>query len=112
MVQRAEKTIGILDEDRVALLHNARSLALNCIEKAPRDRHNYPALGKVAQEIARRTGDLAALDDAIQRMREAEQDILDPEMANDRRRFEQTRRTVRSMQSAFADDWSEEEHRQ
>jgi hypothetical protein len=107
--QRAEKTIGILDEDRVALLNNARSLALKCIERAPRDRHNYYALGKVTQEIARRTGDFATLDDAIQRMRGAEQDILDPEMAKDRRRLEQSRRTLQSTQRAFADDVREAE---
>ncbi|MET7820950.1 SIR2 family protein [Micromonospora zamorensis] len=99
--QRAEKTVGILEADRVAMLHSARSLALSCVSNSPRDRQNYRALAEVSRELARRTQDFAALDDAIDRMKEAEQVILDPEMARDRRGFEQARRTLQAARMAF-----------
>jgi hypothetical protein len=51
--------------------------------------------------LARKTGDFTELDDAIERMKEAEQVILDPEMAKDRRRLEQVRRTQQATRDSF-----------
>jgi len=93
-VQRAETTPGILSEDRLAMLHSARSLALNCIGDAPGDRYNYRAFADVGATFARYSGDATMLDEAIEHMKVAEQSILDPELAKERRRYEQIRRSL------------------
>ena len=99
-LQRAESTTGILNEDRIAMLNQAKLLALACINDSPNDRHNYRVLAEVAVALSRRIQDLGPLDEAIDYMLEAEQVILDPELARDRRHFEQTRRDIEHFLSA------------
>src|ERR1035441_1380952 len=99
-LQRAETTPGILNEDRVAMLKSARTLALKCINDSSRDRYNYRALADVAVAFARRTNDLSFLDEAIEHMKTAENEILDPELARERRQYEQTRREIEYLSSA------------
>lgn len=93
-LRRAEQTVGILPEDRVAMLYQAHALAVACIQDNPPDRHNYRILAEVGVALARRTGDASSLDDAILAIREAEQRLLDPELMRDRRRYEQIRRSL------------------
>ena len=99
-LQRAETTPGILNEDRVAMLNQAKLLALACINDSPNDRHNYRALADVAVALSRRTDDLGPLDEAIDYMLEAEQVILDPELAKERRHYEQIHRDIEHLLSA------------
>jgi GTPase SAR1 family protein len=91
-IQRAETTAGILNEDRLAMLQSARNQVLRCIENFPGDRFNYRTFADVGVSIARYSGDLKVLDEAIERMKHAESSILDPELMKDRRRYEQVRR--------------------
>lgn len=65
---------------------------LKCIEHAPSDRYNYRTFADVGVTFARYSGDLTILEEAIERMRLAENSILDPELMKDRRRYEQIRR--------------------
>jgi len=100
---RAEQTPGILDEDRIAMLYTAHSLALRCIRNAPSDRHNYRSLAEVGLALARRTGDTTELDDAIEKMKAGEELTLDPELSRDRRIIEQAARTFQLSSRAAAD---------
>lgn len=93
---RAEYTRGILDEDRIAMLHTARTLALACINRNSQDRQSYRIYADVGVALARRAHDVSVLDDALARMREAEQTIMDPELSRDRRSYEQQARSFRS----------------
>jgi SIR2-like domain len=93
-LRRAEQTVGILSEDRIAMLYQAQALAVNCAQDNPTDRHSYRILAEVGVALARRTGDPSSLDDAISAMRDAEQRLLDPELMRDRRRYEQIRRSL------------------
>jgi hypothetical protein len=82
------------------MLKSARTLALKCINDSSRDRYNYRALADVAVAFARRTNDLSFLDEAIEHMKTAENEILDPELARERRQYEQTRREIEYLSSA------------
>ncbi len=93
-IRRAQNTEGILDEDRLAMLQEATRLALACIVASPRDKHAYRVYGEVGVAIARMTKDTSVLDDAIGRIAAAEEDILDPQLAEYRRQFESTRRRL------------------
>jgi hypothetical protein len=92
-LQRAEATPGIMDEDRLAMLKSAQTLALQCATENSNDRYNYRILCEVAVAIMRRSQDSKPLEEAIERMRDAELKLLDPELSRDRRHFEQMYRT-------------------
>ncbi len=91
-MQRAEHLVGILDEDRQAMLPEAERLAKACISRQPSDRYNYRALADVGVIFARRFSNLRLLDEAITAMRGAESEIPDPDFSQERGRFEAQRR--------------------
>ncbi|QFG21582.1 SIR2 family protein [Actinomadura sp. WMMB 499] len=91
-LRRAEDTPGILEEDRMAMLQTAWSSGLNCVSRNPRDRHSYRILAEAGAAIMKRARNPEFLDEAIVRMREAEREILDPELSRDRRQYEQMSR--------------------
>jgi hypothetical protein len=93
-ILRAETTPGILLEDRVAILRNAESIALDTIQRFATDKFAYMAYAELGVAIAETAGDFATLDDAIAEMASACDRILDPEMARDLERYERRRRQI------------------
>jgi hypothetical protein len=80
LLQRAERTQGILAEDRRAMLHEAESLCLRNIERFPGDMYGFIMLGEVAVSLAEHHGDLEALASALERIDDAAASLLDPKL--------------------------------
>ena len=79
-IQRSQETEGIRLEDRVAMLHQAESIALTGIRKFPHDKYAYLAYCQVGSKLPETTGDSSVLANAISRTRSATEQILDPEL--------------------------------
>lgn len=88
LVARAEMTAGIEESDRVALLRQAYEVAMNNIAKHHRDKHAYRALCDVALKLIDNGEPRYILEEAVARMREAADEILDPDMDKDLRHYE------------------------
>jgi hypothetical protein len=91
-LRRAETTTGILEEDRRAMLREAQRLALDAVSKYAQDKFAYATYAEVGLAIAERTDQTDALDDALGRMRQAVDRLLDPGLAQQLRSLERTRR--------------------
>lgn len=91
LLARAERTAGINDEDRLALVRRAYQTAEANIGHHRNDKFTYRALCEVAVELVRRGESPYILDEAITKFREAADRILDPEMDRQLRHFEETR---------------------
>ena len=92
---RAGNTEKLMREDRVSLLHEGRSQALKLLFRRPDDRHNYRLLCDVGVDLMRINGDSSILEDGIDKFRAVEDDIPDPDFADDRKHFEQVLRVER-----------------
>lgn len=86
--RRAELTGGLMEEDRVAILLDAHSKAMQIITRYPEDMHGYRVLGEVAVRLMERGNGVTALEDAVARARVAELRILDPALGEIRARLE------------------------
>jgi hypothetical protein len=94
-VRRAEQTLGIQADDRLALLQRAETLARQLIDRYPSDKHGYRVLGDVGAAVVRLNRDVRVLEDAIQLAQGAEEAVLDPELSEYRRNMERTLRQNR-----------------
>lgn len=88
LVARAKMTPGISEGDRDALLRKAYELAEKNIARHKDDKHSYGSLCDVAVNLVERGETVHVLDEAIARMREGAERILDPEMMQQVRRYE------------------------
>ena len=88
LVGRALETEGILPEDRLAILHQACEAALAAIARYPGHKLLLGAYCDVGLQIHRKSADFSVYDDAIQRLRKAEEEIGDPEISRLVRHFE------------------------
>jgi len=86
---RASRTANLMIEDRVALLHEARSQADKLLQRRPDDRHNYRLLCDVGIALLRLNGDGTVLEAGIRAFKLAEDAIPDPEFIADRKYYEQ-----------------------
>lgn len=91
-IRRAERTVGILEEDRRAMLLEAQRLALSGIKSFPDSRYSYQVYGDVGISMLERFDDVRILEDAISRMEEASETLLDPALNNALRGLENMRR--------------------
>ncbi len=91
-LQRSALTAGILDEDRKAMLLEARTLALRGISEFPDDKHAFRVYGDVGEALAERFGFIETLDDAIAKLSEATERILDPDVGRWLAKLERVRR--------------------
>jgi hypothetical protein len=91
LVARADKTQGISGGDRLALLRRAYEVADKNIRRHSYDKHSYKTLCDVAVNLVRRGETPHVLDEAILKMREGSELILDPEMLQQIRRYEELR---------------------
>jgi hypothetical protein len=94
-IRRAEQTVGIQEDDRLALLQRAETLARQLVDRYPSDKHGYRVLGDVGAAVLRLSGERRVLEDAIQLAREAEEVVLDPELSEYRRNMERSLRQSR-----------------
>lgn len=90
---RAERTPGIMDEDRRAMLMEAHRLAVDGIRRFPDNKYAYTTLASVGLSIADRTGETEHLDAALEEMRKVSNQILDPDFEGRIRSFERKRRS-------------------
>jgi GTPase SAR1 family protein len=91
LLARAERTPGIGNGDRLALVRRAFETAEENIRKHPADKFSYKALCDVSIELVRRGENPYIMDDPINKMREAADRILDPTMDRDLRYYEDIR---------------------
>lgn len=88
LIRKAELTPGLMGEDRVAILLDAAAKAKGIISRYPEDMHGFRIYGEVGIALAGRRAGLEILEDAIRKASEAEARILDPALADVRRRME------------------------
>jgi hypothetical protein len=80
LTTRAKTTAGIMEEDRLAILDQARALAITSIKRFPYNKSLLTAYCDVGIEIHRRTGNYSVYNDAISELRAAEERIGDPDI--------------------------------
>jgi hypothetical protein len=80
LLARVERTPGILDEDRIVILDQARKLAEVSIERFPENKDMLRTYCDVGLEYFIRTSDPTVFDRAIGKLREAESSIGDPDI--------------------------------
>jgi hypothetical protein len=91
LLRRANETKGISDADRLALTRKALEAGEACIKHHPYDKFAYRTLCEVAVELVRRGESPYVLDEAIGKLRQASDEILDPEMDQILLHFERIR---------------------
>lgn len=88
LVRKAELTVGIMTEDRIAILLQAEAKALQNLDRNKSDMYAYKAYGDVATAIASVAGGTEKLKAAIAATRKGESAILDPKLTDFRRNME------------------------
>jgi hypothetical protein len=95
LMLRAEKTLGITEGDRLALLRRAYELAAHNIDSHRMDKLSYVTLCDVGVQLVKRGESEYYLEEAIERLQQASERILDPEMMRSIRHFQDVRRRMR-----------------
>lgn len=88
LIGRALETQGILPEDRVAILCQARDAALHAIARMPDHKLILAIYCDVGIQIYRINGDFATYDDAMTHLKSAEAEVGDPEISKIIQRYE------------------------
>ena len=82
LMARAERTPGILDEDRLAILEIARKQSINAIDRYKNNKNLLRTYCDVGVEYFKRSGDMSVFKDAMDKLKEAETRIGDPDITN------------------------------
>ena len=88
LLARAERTPGILDEDRKAILEMARERSINSVDRYPDNKDILRTYCDVGIEYFKRTGEMFVFDDAMEKLRSAEGKIGDPDITSIIARYE------------------------
>ncbi len=80
LLSRAEKTPGILDEDRLAILEKARGYAVNAVDKYKDNKDLLRTYCDVGLEFFKKEKDISIFDDAMDKLKQAEERIGDPDI--------------------------------
>lgn len=80
LLARAERTPGILDEDRIAILDKARALASHAVDRYKDNKDVMRIFCEVGIEIFKKTKDMSVFDEAMGKLRLAEERIGDPDI--------------------------------
>lgn len=80
LLARAEKTSGILDEDRMAILEMAREKAVKAIERYKNNKNILKTYCDVGIEIYRRSHDSSVFEESMRNLKAAETRLGDPEI--------------------------------
>ncbi len=82
LIARAERTPGLMDEDRLAILQQAHGLAVNGCDRFSDNKDMLRIYCDVGMEIFKRTGEMTVLDQALDKVKAAEERVGDPELTN------------------------------
>lgn len=88
LLARSERTPGILDEDRKAILEMAREQSINSVDRFPDNKDILRTYCDVGIEYFRQTGEMLVFDDAMEKLRLAEGRVGDPDITNIIARYE------------------------
>lgn len=88
LITRSQKTGGISDGDRVALLRRAYELAMSNLSRHKWDKYSYYTLCDVAVQLVQRGEGPYLLQEALSHAYAASERILDPEMPGKLREYE------------------------
>jgi hypothetical protein len=94
LIARSERTPGISGGDRLALLRKAFELAEKNISRHRSDKYSYNMYCDVASKLVEKGETPYLLDQAIDLMRRGAEHILDPEMSQDIKHYEDVRARV------------------
>jgi hypothetical protein len=110
LVARAKTSAGIMEEDRLAILDQARALAITSIKRFPFNKSLLIVYCDVAIEVYRRPGDSGVYDDAMFELRAAEERIGDPDIPRLIARYESRMRgySIDTADASYATDSTEE----
>jgi hypothetical protein len=88
MIARAIHTPGILEEDRVAILEQANTLAITGVERYPHNKNILSAYAELGIEYYKRTGSYSFYNEAIKQLKIAEERLGDPDVSSIIARYE------------------------
>jgi hypothetical protein len=77
-----------MDEDRIVILEQAQDLAIAGADRYPHNKNILTEYAEVGIEYYRLTGKYAIFDDAIERLKAAEERLSDPEITSIISRYE------------------------
>ena len=81
MVARASKSPGLLHEDRVKILEDGRDLALMGMNRFALNKSLLTAFAELGLEYYRIVGSYEVFDDAMSKLRDAEEKLGDPDVS-------------------------------
>lgn len=81
MVERAVRTDGLLEEDRVAILEQAYELASGVADRYDNNKNVLSACAELGIEYYKKTGRLQYFDEAIDKLQIAEERLGDPDIS-------------------------------
>ena len=87
-LERARRSPGLLEEDRLVILDRARELAVGGVARFSGNKSMLRTYCEVGLEIYKRTKDASVLDDSMKKMKQAEELLGDPEISNQIRYYE------------------------
>jgi GTPase SAR1 family protein len=82
LLARAERTLGIMEEDRVAILDKARALASYAADRYKDNKDILRCYCDVGIEIFKKTKDISVFDEAMSKLKLAEDRIGDPDITS------------------------------
>lgn len=82
LLTRADKTPGLLDEDRLVILEKARAQAVNATDRYKDNKDMLRTYCDVGFEYFKRTKDISVFDDAMDKLKKAEDRVADPDITN------------------------------
>ena len=81
IVARATKSPGLMREDRIIILEQARDLALQAMNRFAWHKSLLNAYGELGLEYYKIVGSYSVFDDAMERLREAEEKLGEPDIS-------------------------------
>lgn len=82
LLRRAQETKGLMKEDRVSILKKAVKMAEDGISRFSKDKNQYREYFTVGLEYLLMTGDWSIFDNAVEKARDAQRDLLDPDLTS------------------------------
>jgi len=80
LLARSERTPGILDEDRVAILEMAKEKAVRAVDRYKNNKNIMKTYCDVGLEIYKRSHDFSVFEDSMEKLKDAERRLGDPDI--------------------------------
>lgn len=80
LLARSERTAGIMEEDRIAILEIAKEKSVRAVDKYKNNKNILKTYCEVGLSLYKRTKDPSTFEDAIKQLKEAETRLGDPEI--------------------------------